>query len=103
MNRESAHERALERTRRRKAIAGPAIKCAQCDGLGVHGLHPAHLVTWGALGADWRTTDDIRKRLGGNVQPTALINRLQQLRRWGLVEVRPSATNFKRYEWRRLP
>lgn len=77
----------------------PHIHCPQCRGSGRIPLHPALADVFARCQGEWQSTKAINASFPF-VKPTALINRLQELRRLGLVENRFDPANAKRLEWR---
>lgn len=79
------------------------IPCSACRGHGEVDLHAPHLWTLkvlGRIGPGWLTTEALLARHPVlSVTRTALINRLNALRRWGFVDRRRSGRSM---EWRRI-
>lgn len=81
----------------------PRIVCDKCDGAGHHKLSEPYANTYDVLTSGWQPTEMVRELLhkrGDKVASTALINRLQFLASYRLVEYRQCLTNKKRLEWR---
>lgn len=95
----------LERARNAAAAAdrAPRIVCNKCDGAGHHKLSEPHANVYDALTSAWQPTETIREKLhkrGDKVSATALVNRLQFLASYRVVETRLCPTNYRRREWR---
>lgn len=85
------------------ADRSPRIICSRCDGAGHHKLGEPHANVFNVLSSAWSGTETIREQLhkqGDLVSPTALINRLQFLVDYRLVESRLAPRNHRRREWR---
>jgi hypothetical protein len=85
------------------ADRSPRIVCNKCDGAGHHKLGEPHANVYDVLSSSWQCTEMIREQLhkrGDLVSPTALVNRLQFLVEYRLVESRPAPRNHRRREWR---
>lgn len=79
------------------------IPCSSCQGHGEVALPSPYLPTLkiiGRIGPGWLTTEVLLARHPMlSVTHTALVNRLNALVRWGLVERRRSGRSV---EWRRI-
>lgn len=67
------------------------VICRRCQGHGRHDLGPELARTIAAVDRTWRSTEDVRKRIGSTETAqckTAINNRLVDLVREGLVERR---------------
>lgn len=66
----------------------PTMPCRCCHGTGREALTKPYATTFGAVPIQWLDTPAILRRhpLGQQPMPTALVNRLNKLVRWGLVE-----------------
>jgi hypothetical protein len=77
------------------------VPCSACHGHGEVELPAPYRATLGRADGEWRTTSDVLHRHGSILSAparTALINRLNALVRWGLVERRGTGRSV---EWRR--
>lgn len=79
------------------------IVCSACHGRGEVDLPAPHQQTLGRLSGEWASTDVVFSKHNAlaTVRPkrTALINRLNALVRWGLVDRRGSGRSL---EWRKI-
>jgi hypothetical protein len=79
------------------------VTCSACRGHGEVDLPAPHLWTLkvlGRIGPGWLTTDALLARHPAPiVTRTALVSRLNALRRWGFVDRRRSGRSM---EWRRI-
>lgn len=91
---------------RRAATAAdraPRIVCVKCDGIGHHRIAEPYANTYDVLTSAWQPTEVIREALhrrGDRVTRTALINRLNYLRTYHLVDSRRAWGSTRRREWR---
>ena len=80
----------------------PTIPCPTCHGHGEVALPAPHRKTLSRLDGRWRTTTTVLALHGfAAARPTrtALINRLNALVRWGLVDRRGTGRGI---EWRKI-
>jgi hypothetical protein len=80
----------------------PRIPCSACQGHGERDLPAPYretLSVLGRIGPGWIATGRLLPRHRTPVAPTALINRLNALVRWGLVDRRGTGRGI---EWRRI-
>ena len=78
----------------------PTIQCPTCHGHGEVELPATKRLTLALLDGRWRTTSAILLRHRSlAVERTALLNRLNALMRWGLVDRRGTGRGI---EWRKI-
>jgi hypothetical protein len=78
----------------------PRIPCSACLARGEVELPAPHRETFARVGYAWMSTTAIWKRHGGRYPArTVLVNRLNALVRWGLVDWRWAGRGV---EWRRI-
>lgn len=88
----------------------PALVCSKCGGKGRVELSEVYLVTLSGLDKKaWRSSKEVHEHSCMSTTQTqaSTVNRLRELRAWGLVESRPQKCldgrdNRQAYEWRRV-